>query len=86
MIYNVYTPSSFNPSKLLPIVITFSPNGEGSRILNQMKASAEKYDWILVSCDKLRTGMKGLILEKQMEDEVLNDILKIYLTIKIKYT
>lgn len=76
MIYNVFTPSNFSKSKLSPIIIVFSPSGNGMGMLNKMKASAEKYGWVLVGCDKLKNGMKDVELEKQMEDEVLNDVFK----------
>ncbi|WP_111708890.1 sialate O-acetylesterase [Lutibacter citreus] len=76
MIYNVYTPTTYTKSKLSPIIIAFSPAGNGTGILNQMKESAEKFGWILVGCDKLKNGMKDVALEEKMEDEVMNDILK----------
>lgn len=76
MIYHVYTPSVFEDNKKLPIIIAFSPGGNGLGILNQMKKSAEKVGWILIGCDKLKNGMQNKELEKQMEDEVMDDILK----------
>ncbi|WP_298365772.1 sialate O-acetylesterase [uncultured Lutibacter sp.] len=76
MIYNVYTPTSYSKNKLSPIIIAFSPAGNGAGILNQMRESAEKFGWILVGCDKLKNGMKDVALEQKMEDEVMDDILK----------
>ncbi|WP_166461138.1 sialate O-acetylesterase [Flavicella sediminum] len=76
MIYHVYTPTNFNASKKLPIIVSFSPNGKGDGMLAKMKSSAEKMGWILVGCDQLRNGMKDLEREKKMEDEVLDAIFK----------
>ncbi|TGV01864.1 sialate O-acetylesterase [Flavivirga rizhaonensis] len=75
MMYHVYMPSNFSPSKKLPIIIAFSPQGRGNVMLNKIKPSAEELGWILVGCDKLKNGMKDEVMENKMEDEVLNDIL-----------
>ncbi|MDW5288100.1 sialate O-acetylesterase [Formosa sp. PL04] len=76
MMYHVYTPSNFTSEEKLPIVIAFSPNGKGLGMVTKMQEAAEKYGWIVVGCDKLKNGMNDEALEQQMEDEVLDDILK----------
>ncbi|GAA3617235.1 sialate O-acetylesterase [Flavivirga amylovorans] len=76
MMYHVYTPSNFETSKKRPLIIAFSPGGNGLGILNKMKASVEKMGWILVGCDMLKNGMKNHSLEQKMEDELLNAIFK----------
>ncbi|WP_282135265.1 sialate O-acetylesterase [Seonamhaeicola maritimus] len=72
--YHVYVPATFNPKDKLPIIVAFSPNGKGLGILSKLKESANRNNFILVGCDKLKNGMKDLVFEKQMEDEVLDDI------------
>jgi len=76
MMYHVYTPTKITSGEKLPIIIAFSPNGKGLGMVTKMREVVEKYEWIVVGCDKLKNGMNNIDLEQRMEDEVLNDILE----------
>lgn len=75
--YHVYLPTSFEPSSdPPPILVAFSPGGEGKKLLEQLQPAAESAGWLLVGCDELRNGMQDETLEVEMEDEVLDDLFK----------
>lgn len=73
MSYHVYVPTSFNTNSVPPLIIAFSPGGNGMQMVNSMKSSAEKAGWMLIGCNKLKNNMKGVDSDK-LEDEVLDDI------------
>lgn len=74
--YHVYLPTSFDLDKKLPIVIGFSPSGDGLKYIETFKESVERMGWIGVACDSLRNGMKcGVEVEREMEKELLDAIL-----------
>jgi hypothetical protein len=72
--YHLYVPTSFKPDAPPPIIIAFSPTGNGAGMVRSLKKSAEKAGWLVAGCDKLRNGFKGDA--GKHEDEVLDDILK----------
>ena len=59
-----------------PLLVAFSPGGNGRGMLDKLREPANSAGWILVGCDKLRNGMKDKTSEIEMEDEVLEDIFK----------
>lgn len=71
--YHVYIPTSFNPDTPPPLIYAFSPGGNGRGQLNAMKASAEKYGWIVVGCDKLSNSMKESAAIP-IEDEIIAEV------------
>lgn len=73
--YSVYVPTSFNAEKPSPILIAFSPGGDGMSMLRALKDGAEQMGWTLVGCNGLRNKMEEAISEK-METEILDDIFK----------
>ena len=77
MIYNLLLPSNFKKNKKRPMLIAFSPNGNSRGILDKLKPKATELGWTLVTCDKLKNGIKDVVLEQKMEDEVLNEIFKV---------
>ena len=50
-------PSNFDIEKPPPLLIAFSPGGNGKSMVNHFKASCEKMGWILVGCDYLSNGI-----------------------------
>lgn len=74
--YHVYVPKNYEASAgPSPIIITFSPGGDGLGILKRIKEGTEHTGWLLIGCDKLKNGIKDRDLALKMEDEVLDDIL-----------
>jgi len=74
--YNVYTPTKFDANNPPPIMIAFSPGGDGKGILGAVKGAAEKVGWIVVGCDKLSNNLeKTPDLDRKVEVELMNDIL-----------
>ena len=73
--YHVFSPSIYRTNAPSPLLVLFSPSGNGRGILNAFKESADEAGWILVGCDKLRNGFEENPLEHQVEDELLDDIL-----------
>ncbi|MDB4474808.1 hypothetical protein N9023_07350 [Opitutaceae bacterium] len=75
--YHVLTPADYDAAAPPPpIVIAFSPGGDGLGILNKLKDGVSPAGWTLVGCDKLKNGLKDPELALKMEDEVLDDILR----------
>jgi len=72
--YHVYYPTSFDRASSLPIIIAFSPSGNGLSMVRKLGASVEQASWIIVGCDKLRNSRDKSQPWTQMEDEVLDDI------------
>lgn len=75
--YHVNIPKDFDvnaPPR--PILIAFSPSGNGKAMVEKLKPATESVGWLLVGCDNLRNGMKDKQLEVQIEDEILADVLK----------
>ncbi len=72
--YVVYAPATFKAEEPSPIIVAFSPGGNGGQMINAMKTAADKMGWLLVGCNLLKNGMPDPVLEKRMEDEVLDDI------------
>ena len=75
--YHVHVPRDFDEdASARPILIAFSPGGDGKQLLEKLKPATEAFGWLLVGCDKLRNGMKDHDLEVEIEDEILTDVLK----------
>ena len=55
--FHVYYPTTFSPEKPLPMLILFSPGGQGRGILQSFKQSCETLGWIGVGCDTFRNGV-----------------------------
>jgi len=71
--YDVYVPTAFVPDYLPPMILAFSPSGDGGGMIHAMKESAEKVGWILVGANDLQNDMDESI-EPEIEDELLNDL------------
>jgi len=72
--YHVYYPTLFDPASPPPIVIAFSPDGNGLSMVKILGASVEQANWIVAGCDKLRNSSDKSKPWTIMEDEVLDDI------------
>lgn len=74
--YHVYTPTGFDPENPGPIIVAFSPSGNGRGMVNRFRESAEQLNWIVVGCDELRNNMPSDSPTDKMTHEVLDDIFK----------
>jgi hypothetical protein len=52
--YHIAVPDNFNPEKPPPLLVVFSPGGDGRGMMNQLRASANKVGWMVIGCDKLK--------------------------------
>ena len=73
--YHVYFPTSYTGKSDLPLLVAFSPGGDGMGMLNAMKGSAEKVGWILVGCDRLSNDTESTRADLAMEKEVVDEVL-----------
>ncbi|MFZ4594431.1 MAG: glutathione binding-like protein [Verrucomicrobiaceae bacterium] len=73
--YHVYFPSSFDGSRLMPLLIVFSPGGNGKGMLGSVKMACEKLGWIGVGCDAFKNGVSESALDPKWQ-EVLPHIEK----------
>ena len=73
--FHVHFPKSYDGSKKLPMLILFSPGGNGKGMIDKFKDAAESMQWVLVGCDKFKNGMKE-DLGDLMFGELLPDIEK----------
>lgn len=73
--FHVHFPKSYDGSKKLPMLILFSPGGNGKGMVDKFKDAAESMEWVLVGCDKFKNGMEE-DLGDLMFTELLPDIEK----------
>lgn len=71
--YHIAVPDKFNPDKLPPLLVVFSPGGNGRGLMNQVRPSANKVDWMVIGCDKLKNGMKEEE-ERAIEKDFMKDL------------
>ncbi len=55
--YHIAVPEDFSTLKPPPLLVVFSPGGDGRDMVNRMRASANKVGWMVIGCDRLRNGM-----------------------------
>lgn len=75
--YHVAMPEQEGTEAKVPLLVLFSPRGDGLRILEPVAPAANKYGWIAVGVDRLRNGAMNTRLMIRMENEVLDDIFKL---------
>lgn len=69
--YALYLPPTYHPGKPWPIIYAFDPGAQGRHPVEQMKAQAEKYGYILAGSNNSRNGPRQPQLEAA--EAVLND-------------
>lgn len=75
MSYHVAMPELVKEEGMAPLLVLFSPRGDGRRILEPVAPAANRYGWITVGVDRLRNGAMDTRLMIRMENEVLEDVL-----------
>lgn len=73
--YHIAVPDTFKPEKPPPLLLMFSPGGDGRGMMNQVRASANKVGWMVIGCDRLKNGMNG-DEEIAIQTEFLADVRK----------
>jgi len=66
--YHVSYPPQYRESQPPPMIIMFSPGGNGRGILGTVKAAAAELGWIAVGCDVFRNGVDSEILDPKFEE------------------
>jgi len=74
MSYHVAMPERGIKEERAPLLVLFSPRGDGRKILQPVAPAANKYGWIAVGVDRLRNGAMDTRRMIRMENEVLEDI------------
>ncbi len=54
--FHVYFPSTYSPDSPAPMLILFSPGGNGASMMNALREAGEEMGWIIVGCDGPRNG------------------------------
>ena len=57
--YHIAVPDNYNPEKPPPLLVVFSPGGDGRGMMNQVRGSANKVGWMVIGCDTLKNGMES---------------------------
>lgn len=73
--YHIAVPDRYDPASPPPLLVVFSPGGDGLGMLNQVRAAANRAGWIVIGCDSLKNGMKDEE-SSPIEKELMNDIRK----------
>ena len=71
--YHVSVPANYNSSNPPPLLVVFSPGGDGRGMMNAVKASADKVGWMVVGCDVLKNDMSdkdGDRISKDLLDDI----------------
>lgn len=71
--YHVAVPDSFNPARPPPLLVVFSPGGDGRGMMERVRSSANKVGWLVIGCDALKNDMpddEGLAIEKELIQEL----------------
>lgn len=55
--YHIGVPDTYDPAKPPPLLLLFSPGGDGRGLMNQVRASANRVGWMVIGCDRLKNGM-----------------------------
>lgn len=78
--YHIYFPTKFKSRTATntPLIIAFSPGGDGQGIMKNIISAAEKNNCILIGCDYLRNGISDYELEVDVENEILDDIFNFF--------
>lgn len=71
--YHIAVPDKFDSQKPPPLLVVFSPGGDGNGMMSQVRASANKVGWMVLGCDTLKNGMKAED-ELPIEEELMRDI------------
>jgi predicted esterase len=71
--YHVYTPSACQTNA--PMLVLFSPGGDGTGMVAAFRESADQAGWIVVGCDKLSNELEGKPEERTVEKELMDDII-----------
>jgi hypothetical protein len=71
--YHIAVPDNFSSKQPPPLLVVFSPGGDGRGMMNQVRASANKVGWMVIGCDKLRNGMK-IEDELPIEKDLVSDL------------
>jgi pimeloyl-ACP methyl ester carboxylesterase len=72
-VYHIAVPDRYDPARPPPLLVVFSPGGDGLGMLNQVRASANRVGWIVIGCDSLKNGMKdeeSSPIEKDLMDDI----------------
>lgn len=73
--YYSYYPKNYTYGRKLPLLILFSPSGNGRGIINNFKQAADDHGWLVVGCDGLKNGMDDELGRERFR-EILPDIEK----------
>lgn len=72
--YHAYFPKNYNPENPPPLIIMFSPGGNGRGIISNLIQGCEELGWVAVGVDTLRNRADEQEFTERF-DEVLPDIL-----------
>lgn len=56
--YHCYYPKSYS-GEIMPILILFSPNGNGRSIMKRFTPVGDEHNWLIVGCDKFKNGLEN---------------------------
>ena len=68
--FHCYYPTSYAAGRNLPLLILFSPGGQGERIQKKFIAAGEVNSWIVVGCD----GFKNRV-DEELGEEMFTEVL-----------
>lgn len=74
--FHVYFPSTYSPDSPAPMLILFSPGGNGASMMNALREAGEETGWIIVGCDGPRNG-QPINIGSAMVADMLPEILKV---------
>ncbi len=63
--YHVYRPSNYDGDNPPPMIIMFSPGGNGKGMLGQVTAACEELGWVGVGCDVFKNGADDELLKEK---------------------
>jgi poly(3-hydroxybutyrate) depolymerase len=73
--YHIAVPDRYDAQKPPPLLVVFSPGGDGKGMMSAVRAAANKVGWMVLGCDGLRNNMKEED-ELRIEEELIRDIQK----------
>jgi hypothetical protein len=71
--YHIAVPDHFNPARPPPLLVVFSPGGDGRGMMERVRSPANKVGWMVIGCDTLKNDMRddeGLSIEKELIQEI----------------
>ena len=83
--YSIYIPEGLDTNESYPVILGFSPSGNGKGLINIWKEAADEYNCIIIASNLMRNGAEPVYILEQFSKDLSNELSRNY-PIDIKRT